>query len=332
MEHMQVAVIGLGKMGILHSCILKRIPNVEVVALCEKSGMIRRFLKKIFTDTRIVDDVEKLADLGLDAVYITTPIPSHFSIAKAICEQKIARNLFVEKTLATSYSEARELCNLAGRLGGVNMVGYLRRFYVTFRKAKELLSQSTVGQLSSFEAYAYSADFREVKQDPAAYTSTGDVLRDLGCHALDVALWFFGELQISSANAKSSSASWPDDYVSFRVKGFNALEGGFSASRCMDGYRMPEVGLSIIGSKGSLIVNDDKVELSLTGGRSFVWYRHDLSDHVPFWLGLPEYYREDLHFAESVSEGHIAEPSFYDASKVDEIISQLEENAGKSYE
>jgi predicted dehydrogenase len=319
-------------MGILHSCILRVIPNVEVAALCEKSGMIRRFLKKVFAGVSIVDDVEKLADLELDAVYVTTPIPSHFPIVKTIYLKKMARNLFVEKTLANNYPEAQELCNLADRLEGVNMVGYLRRFYVTFRKTKELFSQRIIGEVSSFEAYAYSSDFCGVKQGSSAVNAEGDVLRDLGCYAVDLALWFFGNLQVSSADVKSLGASCQGDCVDFRVKGFKGLEGKFSVSKCMEGYRMPEVGLSIIGSKGSITVNDDKVELMLSSGRSSVWYRHDLSDNVPFWLGLPEYYREDLHFVNSVNEGHAAEPSFYEASKVDEIISQIEKNAGRNYE
>lgn len=325
---MRVAVIGLGKMGILHSCILKVIPSVEVAALCEKSGIIRRFLRKVFAGARIVDDVEKLADSELDAVYVTTPIPSHFPIAKTIYSEKTSNNLFVEKTLATNYYEAQELRRLADRSGGVNMVGYLRRFNVAFRKAKELLSQGTIGEISSFEAYAYSSDFCQVKQGTSASVARGGVLKDLGCHAIDLALWFFGDLQVASAEVKSLSANCPRDCVNFRVEGFSGLEGKFNVSRCMEGYRMPEVGLSIVGSRGSVAVNDDRVELMPNDSRSSVWYRHDLNDNVPFWIGLPEYYREDIHFVKSFNEGHAAEPSFYVASKVDGIISQLESNVG----
>ena len=39
------------------------------------------------------------------------------------------------------------------------MVGYLRRFCVTFRKAKNLLCENALGEVSSFKAYAYSSDF-----------------------------------------------------------------------------------------------------------------------------------------------------------------------------
>lgn len=317
-------------MGILHSCILKLIPDVEIAALCEKSSITCRFLKKIYAGIRIVDNVEKLADSNIDAVYITTPIPSHFAIARIVYSKNVARNLFVEKTLANSYEEAKELCSLADSFRGVNMVGYLRRFYVTFRKAKELLSQGTIGEVSSFEAYAYSSDFFGVKQRTSAFVARGGVLKDLGCHAVDLALWFFGDLRIASTEVRSLSGSYFEDCVDFGVIGSDGLEGKFTVSAHMKDYHMPEVGLSIIGSKGNMTVNDDKIELTLNEGKSFVWYRHDLNDNVPFWLGLPAYYREDLHFIKAMKKECAAEPDFHEASKVDEIISQVEKNVGRN--
>jgi predicted dehydrogenase len=97
---LRVAIIGLGKMGLVHAGILNVLPDVELVALCEKSGLIRRFAKKVFKELEVVDDLEKLAGLNLGAIYVTTPIPSHYHVAKAIFENEISDNLFVEKTLA----------------------------------------------------------------------------------------------------------------------------------------------------------------------------------------------------------------------------------------
>lgn len=327
---MAVAVVGLGKMGLLHSCILNVIPNVQLVALCEKSPVTRRVSKKIFDKISVVDDVEKLVGLNLDAVFVTTPIPSHFPVAKTIYTSGVARNLFVEKTLASNYEEARELCELGRRFGGVGMVGYLRRFYVTFRKAKDLLSQGVLGEISSFKAYAFSADFLTNTRDSGMSASRGGVLRDLGCHAVDLGLWFFGELQVVPTKRASSAGSDLQDMLSFKVKNSHGLEGEFDVSWRMENYRMPDVGFSIIGSKGNMNVNDDKVVLNPDKGQSSTWYRPDLDDNVPFMLGLPEYYREDLQFIKSAMEGLRADPDFYAASKVDQVIDEVEKGAAES--
>lgn len=164
-ETLRVAVIGIGKMGLLHACILNVLPGAKLVALCDKNAMIRRISERIFKDVQVTDDVEKLTGLGLDAAYITTPIPSHFLVVKTMYSKGITRNLFVEKTLASNYAEAKELCELAQNSKSINMVGYMKRFAVTFRKAKALLDQETLGDLLSFDAYAYSSDFSEAKKN-----------------------------------------------------------------------------------------------------------------------------------------------------------------------
>lgn len=327
---MRVAVVGLGKMGLLHAGILNVLPNVEVTALCDKSFLIRKFMKKVLDEVHIVDDVEKLSDLDLDAVYVTTPIPSHFPVARTIYVSKVARNLFVEKTLASSYDEAKELCELARRFQGVNMVGYTRRFAVTFKKAKDLLDQDAVGPVASFKAHAYLSDFFESRKGSRAPASRGGVLRDLGCYAIDLASWFFGDLRVESAKLTSLVADGSEDSAHFRIRKSDGLEGDFDVSWCMKNYRMPDVGFSINGSKGVIEVNDDKLELKLKNGESFTWYRHDLHDNVGFWLGGPEYYREDKHFVESVMRDNEAEPSFYTASNVDRVIDQVKSGADEN--
>jgi predicted dehydrogenase len=323
-DNLKVAVIGMGKMGIVHSCVLSVVPSVEVVALCEKSLMIRRFLKKLFAGAKIVDDAWKLADLDLDAVYVTTPIPSHYSIAKTVYLKKVARNLFVEKTLTENFKESKELCGLADCHGGVNMVGYLRRFYVTFGKAKDLLSRGAIGELHSFSIHAFSSDFLGSSQGSAASLARGGVLRDLGCHALDLALWYFGDLRIRPNSASSPNTDHGEDVLSFGASNSHGLEGKFDISWCIAGYRMPEVGISVKGSNGTIDVSDDLIHLREYNGRESTWYRHDLNDNVPFWLGLPEYYREDLHFVESVKAGSNGSPDFFAAAKVDELIAEVE--------
>lgn len=86
---------------------------------------------------------------------------------------------------------------------------------------------------------------------------------------------------------------------------------------------MPEIGLSITGSKGTLKVNDDRVDLKLNDGETSTWHRHDLGDNVAFWLGEAEYFREDQHFVNSVLEGKFAQPDFCTASKVERVIDQV---------
>jgi predicted dehydrogenase len=324
-NRLRIAVVGLGKMGLLHAGILNVLPNVQLTALVEKSFMTRILFRRLFRGIPLFDDVNRLYELDLDAVYITTPISSHFPVARTVYSEEIADNLFVEKTLASSYREAKKLCHLAHHSDGVNMVGYTRRFSVIYKKAKDLLTQDAIGDIISFKAYAYSSDFLGSEKDRRGPVG---VLRDLGCHAVDLALWFFGNLKVDSV--KSSNYDCSDDYTSFTVRHANGVKGEFDVSSSMPNYRMPEVGLLIRGSKGTMKANDDMLKLDLESGKPSLWYRHNLGDNVAFWLGGPEYFREDEYFADSVAAGNDATPSFDSASKVDQIIDNVSARGGIS--
>ncbi|MGB9683894.1 MAG: Gfo/Idh/MocA family protein [Candidatus Bathyarchaeales archaeon] len=327
-KELKVAVVGFGKMGMLHAGILNVVPGAKLVAVCEKSDLVQKFLKKAVRNVRVVDCVEKLSGLDLDAVYVTTPIASHFPVVKSLYESGVGCNLFVEKTLASNFDEARKLCNLAQELGGVNMVGYMRRFSVTFMKAKDLLDEGVIGKPFSFKAYAYSSDFFEVKGNSKVQTPKVGVVRDLGCHALDLALWFFGDMQVENARVESVVKDSSADSVHFNVRASGGVIGEFNVSWCVDGYRMPEVGFLVEGSEGSLSVNDDELTISLKDGKGRKWLRHDLGDKVGFWLGSPEYYREDARFIEAVIGRKSVEPCFETAAKVDRLIDEVLARAG----
>ncbi|MCK4723972.1 MAG: Gfo/Idh/MocA family oxidoreductase, partial [Dehalococcoidia bacterium] len=220
-----------------------------------------------------------------------------------------------------------ELCKLAEKQGGVDMVGYNRRFSVTFRKARQILDEGVLREPTSFEGYAYSSDYLGATAGPRS-ASTGGVLSDLGCHAVDVALWFFGQLEVESANIESLVGSDTKDSVYFKVRTPGGLQGEFNISWCAENYRLPYIGLLVKGSNGTMKVDEDRVELKVDNGSSFLWHKHDLGDDVSFFIGSTDYRREDELFIRSILEGSsYAEPSFQTASKVEEIIDQVNNSA-----
>jgi len=204
----------------------------------------------------------------------------------------------------------------------------MRRFSVTFRKAKELLDQGVIDEPVSFSAYAYSSDFFGADKNSKVRTPKFGVLRDLGCHAIDLALWFFGDLKVKNAKIDSLFGEGSEDSAFFEVETEGGVSGKFDVSWCVDGFRMPEVGFTVEGSRGVIRVNDE-LELSLNGGEKFRWFRHDLRDGVGFWLGSPEYYREDESFMEAVLRGESVEPCFGSAAKVDCLINEVLVRAGR---
>jgi predicted dehydrogenase len=322
---LRLAVVGLGKMGLLHASLSNVLPEVQLVALCDKSALMARLYKKIFSPAGVIvlKDVNDLSGLNLDAVFITTPISSHFHIIKSLLANEIARNIFVEKTLASTYEQARELCLLAKNVDAITMVGYMKRFNVVFGKAKELLVQETLGEPLSFQAYSYSSDFLGQSRESKSSATRGGALRDIGCHIIDIALWLIGDLEVGRVVSSVKNEDGSETAISFTAHNSAGLEGQFEVSQSVPKYRMPEFGLVVECAKGKLEVNDDRLCLTLKNGVQKRWYRHDLNDNVYFSIGEAEYYREDQLFVSSVLNHQKCEPNFDTASKVDYVIDQV---------
>jgi predicted dehydrogenase len=312
----------MGKMGLLHASILNTLPGVRLLAIYDKNSTMVKFAKKALTGVSVTDNFEKFSEFNLDAVYVTTPIPTHYSIVKAIYSIGMVRNLFIEKTLASSYEQAAKLCQEARAAGGVTMVGYMSRFAPTFKKAKALLQEEAIGKSIYFKAYAYASDFVGVRGK--SLLVKGGAARDLGAHIIDLSLWFFRDLEVESSKLAPSAQEDNESGDYFKVRGSDGLVGEFDISWCREGYRLPEFGLTITGSKGVITVNADYVKLEKSGADLLTWYRHDLRGDVPFFLGAPEYFWEDEHFMRSILEGGVADPDFETASKVDFLIDRVE--------
>ena len=321
-ESLRVGVVGMGKMGLLHSGLINVLPDTKLTVACEPANLTRRLLKKALPKVPVVKDVSEMSKYDLDALFITTPTRTHYDVCKTALQNGIAHNLFVEKPLSGSYQSSIELSNMMSS-SGIGLVGYVRRFMVTFLKARELLKQGLIGDPTSFSLNLVSSDFCGVK-DPAVSINRGGVLKDLGCYAIDLILWYFGDFQVDSASAQSLTGPGAVDAVQFKVLDKNAVPpGNVFVSWCVEGYRMPEADFSIVGSKGKISVNDDFVKLDVEGNSS-TFYRLNLNDITPFWLGAPEYFREDEAFAKAVKNGGIVEPSFASAAKVELQIDELE--------
>jgi predicted dehydrogenase len=325
-KHLSIGVIGMGKMGLLHASIVNTISGARLSAIYDKSSTMVKITQKALNGISVTDNLDEFSTLGLDAVYVTTPIPTHFGVIKDIYSRGVAKNIFVEKTLAYSYEEAEQLCQQAKTYDGVNMVGYMSRFTPTFKKAKALLQEEAIGKLTSFKAYAYASDFVGVKSK--SLPARGGAIRDLGAHIIDLSLWFFGDLEVEPSKVNFPTQDNNSSRTCFKVKGHKGLEGEFDISWCKEGYRLPEFGITVNGLKGFITVSADFIKLCRSDTDSYTWYRHDLENDIPFFLGGSEYYREDEYFISSILKGGFAEPDFDIASKVDYLIAQVERKTG----
>src|SRR5258708_36965648 len=91
-----------------------------------------------------------LAEPGLDAVAVVTPVATHFQIAKEALT--VGKHVLVEKPLTATVREAEELIDLARRNGRTLMVDHTFVYTGAVRKMKEIVAGGELGELLYFDS------------------------------------------------------------------------------------------------------------------------------------------------------------------------------------
>lgn len=124
MTKTRVAVVGAGHIGKHHARLLASMPDVELVAIVDSHGAAATALAHQY-QTKAVSDIADVVD-RVDAAVIAVPTIAHFPIAREFLSRGVAT--LVEKPLAFSVEEAREMVTLAQRRRAVLQVGHVERF------------------------------------------------------------------------------------------------------------------------------------------------------------------------------------------------------------
>jgi predicted dehydrogenase len=98
----------------------------------------------------VVSNPEAVFSSPASGVVIATPAETHFSLARRVLEA--GKDAFVEKPLALTYSEGRQLVDLAQARGRILMVGHVLEYHPGILKLRELVSSGELGKVR----YIYS--------------------------------------------------------------------------------------------------------------------------------------------------------------------------------
>ena len=327
---MDVGVVGMGKMGVLHTGILNCIDGVNITSVTEREGLIKKNLNMMLPNANIYDDYEKMiSNEKLDLVYITTPARFHVPIASSCINKNI--NFFIEKPLSANIEECRELCN---RLKGktlVHGVGYSKRFWDTFAKGKEIICSKILGDLIYVKSSMYISQlfrkgmgWRFDKKE-----SGGGVLLDSGAHLIDLLIWYFGPMRSVTGMVKKYYSAEVEDFAHANFE-FNDGVKGFTDTSCsVRGYRVPEISIEVHGSNGMMIVNDDSVKFRLDSPKgsypdgSTVIYKQELFKGSVIDIGGQDFTKEDIHMVNCTKQNKQTVFNVFEASKTQSAIDAI---------
>ena len=136
-DKIKVGVFGVGHLGKFHLNNWKEIEGVELVGFYDPNDEHAAFVEKEYGLTRY-HDADALMD-ACQAVDIVAPTNLHFEIAEKALRK--SRHVFVEKPLAATMDEAREIVKLAKEARVKVQVGHVERFNPAYLAALEYAKQ-----------------------------------------------------------------------------------------------------------------------------------------------------------------------------------------------
>lgn len=188
---LRIGVIGAGVMGTNHGRVLAGLPGVTLVGIIDPMPEHRdRAVELIGCKTFATLDELLLA--GVDAVTIAAPTHLHHEVALTCIGRGI--HVLVEKPIASTVAEGREIVAAAKKAGVTLMVGHVERFNPAVAAIKQAIRDEDI----------LSIGITRVGPFPPRMSNVGVVI-DLAVHDIDLIRWFT-DSEITEVQPQLSSA------------------------------------------------------------------------------------------------------------------------------
>ena len=266
---LQIGIIGAGGITRPHLMGFARVPDVDRIVVADISEAALQDKKAQFPNIEITTDYrEILDDPNIAMVDICLP---HYLHHRVVMEALAAgKDVFCEKPVATTMSDAREMVETAREKGLKFYVSLNQMFTPAHRKAKEMIEQDRLGKLLIGVWKMMGNEFATMnirehwKGD--IEKAGGGALFDTGMHAAYVLIDLFGQPRQASAFARRLLVE-PDNKGDDNSVAIIEFESGAVVTYAQSYTVLSEPWNErkyIYGSEGSLHIDDTSPDAPLT--------------------------------------------------------------------
>ncbi len=260
MEKTKIGIIGLGTIAqLVHLPNFTKINNAVITAVAEtRKSRLNTVADKFNIKEKYLNHLELLEKSDTDAIIIATPTNTHKDIAIDCLKAK--KDILVEKPLARTYNEVKQVVSAAKKYKKKLMVGMNLRFRPDAMILKSILSSGEIGEPFYIKCGWIRRPSSSEKWFTKKEDSGGGVIIDLGILLLDLSLWllnFPSVESVSTQNFSQYTKTVEDTSISLlRCKNSSliSLESSWSLPVEKDTFY-----LNIHGKKGFASINPFKV-------------------------------------------------------------------------
>jgi len=261
-EKAKLAIIGTGSRGLYHINHLLKIPQADIVAICdiyppnlEQAAKVCPNAKK-YTDYRDV-----FSDSNVQGILIAAPLHMHAQMT--IGGLQAGKHVFCEKSMARTIEDCKQMYDVYKESGKVLYIGQQRLFDPKYVKALEMVHDGSIGEVVGLRNFWYrNNDWRRPVPDPSLERHinwrlykeySGGLMTELATHQLQMGTWALKTIP-DSVSGFGDIIFWKDgrevyDSVSVIYHYPNGVRMTFESIISNKFYGMEE---QILGNKGTL--------------------------------------------------------------------------------
>ncbi|WBB69977.1 Gfo/Idh/MocA family oxidoreductase [Micromonospora sp. WMMD812] len=195
---LRVGLLGYGLAGrVFHAPLIAATPGLRLHAVVTRDPERRQQVRQDHPDARLVDDADLLwrTPESLDLVVVATPNRLHVPMARAAVAAGLA--VVIDKPLAPTAAEGRELVDEAARRGVPLTTFQNRRWDGDFLTVRRLIDEGTLGRVTRFESRfeRWRPTIKPGWRERGTPEEAGGGLFDLGAHLIDQAVQLLGPVR-----------------------------------------------------------------------------------------------------------------------------------------
>jgi len=178
-----IAIIGYGYWGPNLVRNFSELPNAKVVAVADLDKSRLEVVARRYPTVRATTDIQEiLADSGIDAVAVATPVNTHFQLGMAVL--KAGKHLWLEKPMTETSLQARKLVDEAERRKRVLLIDHTFLYTGAVRKMAEIIRSGDLGRV-----YYYDS----IRVNLGLFQRDVSVVSDLAVHDFSILDYVLGE-------------------------------------------------------------------------------------------------------------------------------------------
>lgn len=261
---MRVGIIGCGAVArYCHVPALLRIRGVTIAAVADPDETHRNRVAASTRSPAFNSAESLLADASVDAVVICTPPHTHAIIGKMAA--RAGKAIYLEKPIATSLSDARDLSRSAAEAGVRAVIGFNRRNHPLYTRARRMIERGDIGRVCALQTiFCEPAPKDGMPAWKEKRATGGGALLDLASHHVDIVRWLTGS-DISTVSAQLESRESEHDSASMQF----TLENGITAQSFVSFRAGYAERVNVTGTEGSLEIDRHRASLTLQASRRF---------------------------------------------------------------